>query len=487
MSLSSLRQYYYSRYGLADVLISEFDASRSTVDHLWADLTEEQFEEAARRHLDALKRSLRLRFPTEGLVPGEELRGEVVTEPSGEKGVQVGSNGFYVRPHVLLDDGALNGYYGLLQNFWPDGKLIQRFYPPASKLSLGKKSAGNVQASNAFALACQVTTLTTLKAARRSGASDRAAIIPDLPLEDLIPFLRLLGYMQQKSTDPTRGIVTKSGESIRLSTNRGTFPSAPPDWAFGAIGVVSAIGAWARENRSMTLAEPVLDALDGRRLYLIDTSGTSRVETVGHHLVAMATEDALQPALEGAWKVTTNAEMDEFYRVLRRWLLLFNRSSFQDFLAVRALYPSEFSTIIDRYVMQQFDDDLIASARAAAQHVNRQAWFAADGSGDSKRTNQQTILASLESLLFDCNNGPEMIARLSVQVGRLTGQSFPPEAQTFFDATTGGAVNLTDARNLLLAYMRLRPAAVPDTEPDTEASMDAEAGDAAGLDEVETI
>lgn len=487
MSLSPLRDYYYSRYGLADVLLSEFDASRSKADSLVADLTVDEFEDAARRRLRALKGALRLQFPIEGLEPGEALRGEPVANPTGEKGVQVGSNGFYVRPHVLLDDGALNGYYGLLQNFWPSGELIQRFYPPASKLSLGKKSAGNVKASNAFALACQVTTLTTAKAARRSGSSDRAAVIPDIPLRDLIPFIGLLEHMQQKSTNPTRGTVSRDGESVRLAGNSGNFPSAPPGWAFGAIGVVAAIGGWARENQSVSLAQPVLDVLRGRRLYLIDTSGTSNVETVGNHLVQLALEDALRPALDATWKVTTNAEDEEFYRVLRRWLLFFNRSAFRDFLAIRALYPSEFSSIIDRYVMQQFDPDLIDSARAAAQHVNRQAWFAAEGSGETKRTNQQTILASMESLAYDCSDGPEMIARLSVQVGRLTGQSFPPEAQTFFDAATSGDIDLEDARNLLIAYMRLRPPSIPDTEDDESNTETADPAPSSGLDEVEAI
>jgi len=51
-------------------------------------------------------------------------------------------------------------------------------------------------------------------------------------------------------------------------------------------------------------------------------------------------------------------------------------------------------------------------------------------------------------------------------VGRLTGSDFPPEAQAFFDRTTAGTLSLEEARNLLVAYMRLRGPA-PEPEADT--------------------
>jgi hypothetical protein len=60
-----------------------------------------------------------------------------------------------------------------------------------------------------------------------------------------------------------------------------------------------------------------------------------------------------------------------------------------------------------------------------------------------------------------------MIARISVQVGRLTGRDFPAEAQAFFDAAMDeDGLSVEEARHLLVAYMRLRqPAADSGAEP----------------------
>ena len=459
--MDEIQAYYYSRYGLADVLLHEFGASRATALSILNDLTEEEFEEAAKSRLNALRSEIRLQFPTEGLVPKAAIEGTRVMDPSGEVEEQVAAKGFYIRPHVLLSAKALNGRYGLLRSYFPTKKaVIQRFYPPATKLSLGKKSADNASGSLPFILACQVTTLTTAKAARKSGESDRSAVIPDLPLPELITYVQLFGYMQSKATNPRAGTVRKSGEGVNVNDNRGNFPEAPRQWAFGGLGVMAAIGTWARDNKSLALAQPVLDVLAGSRFYVIDTSDTTRprMERAGQHIERLSTNHDLARILRNAWMVETTAQDDDFYRVFRRWLLHFNEPTFSDFLAVRAQYPTEFEPIIEEYFMQTFDADLITSARIAAQHVSNQAYFAADGKREpeKRRKNTQKILAGLESMLRDCSDGPEMLARLSVQVGRLTGSSFPEEAQLFFDAVTTGQIGIEDARNVLFAYMRLR-------------------------------
>ncbi len=468
--MNDIRHYYYSRYGLADVLLHEFDASHRTVTSILRGMAEEEFEEAAKARLNALRSEIRVQFPTDGLVPKAAIEGTRVHDPSGEKGKQVAGKGFYIRPHVLLNAGALQG---LLNSYFPTKRaLLQRYYPPATKLSIGKKSADNVNRSIPFILACQVTTLTAAKAARKSGDADRAAVIPDLSLPELITYIRLLEYMQSKSTNPRAGVVRKSGEGVNLVDNDGNFPEAPPPWAFGGLGVMAAIGTWARDNHSLAIAQPVLSALARRRFYVIDTSGSSRMEKSGRHLERLSTDHDLARILRDAWKVETTAQNDDFYRVFRRWLLRFDPPTFSDFLTLRARYPSAFEPIIEAYFMQEFDAELITSARIAAQHVGRQAYFAADGKEPEKRRkNTQKILASLESMLRDCSDGREMLARLSVQVGRLTGSSFPEEAQPFFDAVTSDQITVENARNLLFTYMRLRNTTsgqAPKDEDDTE-------------------
>ena len=140
--MDEIQAYYYSRYGLADVLLHEFGASRATALSILNDLTEEEFEEAAKSRLNALRSEIRLQFPTEGLMPKAAIEGTRVHEPSGEGGRSGGRQGIllYQAPRASQMPGALNGRYGLLNSFFPTKPaLLQRFYPPATKLSLGKK------------------------------------------------------------------------------------------------------------------------------------------------------------------------------------------------------------------------------------------------------------------------------------------------------------------------------------------------------------
>jgi hypothetical protein len=475
-----LRGYYFSRYGLAEVLANEFRVhDADSAEEVLADTSREEMESAFEERVKRLLREVRVHFPKPEYAPNTEVEGTPVQELDGTPGEQVGENGYFVRPHVLLGDGQLNGRYGFVKSPLPGKEIIQRYYPPATKLSVGKASASNVKKTRLFALACTVTTLTPLKAARRTGGSDRGAVIPDLPLAQLIAYLDLYVDLQPSLPAPTRAKTNDDGRPYLLQ-NRGTFPNPPPGWSFGTLGVVAGIGAWARENGFFDDAEPVLEALATRRAYVIDTSGSNRVETAGSHVVRLAREGILRPALENAWKIETNAAEEDVQRLLRRWLLRFNDAYFKDFLSLRATYPPSFSPLIDAYFMPEYDEDLIASARAAAQHINSQAFHAADGTGDTKRQNKQTILSSLESMLYDCDSGPELIARISVQVGRLTGADFPPEAQAFFDRTTAGELTLEEARNLLVAYMRLRGPAPEQDDTDTDPAQAEGTGDPDG-------
>jgi hypothetical protein len=458
-----LRGYYYSRYGLAEVLVSRFGAhSPEAARDVLRETSRDKMETALEERVQRLLQEIRVHFPNPEYPPKTEVEGTPVHDPDGTKGEQVGENGYFVRPHVLLGDGQLNGRNGFLNKPLSGATIRQKQYPPASKLSVGKAIASNVKKTRLFALACTVTTLTPLKAARRTGGSDRGAVIPDLPMDRLVSYLDLYLDLQPSLPAATQAQTNDDGKPYLLQ-NRGTFPNPPPAWSFGTLGVVAGIGSWARENGFFDDAAPVLEALATCRAYIIDTSGASRVETAGSHVVRLAREGILHSALNNAWKVTTNTSEEDVQRLLRRWLLRFNPAYFKDFLSLRATYPPSFSPLIDAYFMPEYDDDLIASARTAAQHINNQAYHAADGTGDTKRQNKQTILSSLESMLYDCDSGPELIARISVQVGRLTGSDFPPEAQAFFDRTTAGELSLEEARNLLVAYMRLRGPA-PDTE-----------------------
>ena len=479
--------YYYARYGLADALYMRLGARRpEAAEAALRELSREELVHACEERVRDLLREVRVHFPRPEYPPNSEEDGDLVRDPDGTAGEQIAEHGYYVRPHVMVTDGRLNGPNGLIENPIPDKKLLQRYYPPATRLSVGKSSASNVRKTPLFGLACTIASLTPLKAARRTGGSDRAGVIPDLPIGDLITYLDLYMEMLPSLPAPTRARTGDDGKPYLLQ-NWGTFPDPPPGWSFGTLGVVAGIGSWARKNDLFEDAEPILKRLATTRVYVIDTSGDdNRVESGGSHVAQLARKGALRAALDDAWRIRTEAREEELQRTLRRWLLLFTPSSFQNFLAVRATYPSSFTPILNTYFMETHEPSLIESARATGQHVNSQAWHAADGKKkETRRKNKQTILASLESMLYDCDDGAEMIARLTTQVGRLTGSDFPHASTPFFDATVDdNGLSVKKARNLLLAYMRLRgteraEATGTTGESGTEATTDAPPSDAA--------
>ena len=131
--------------------------------------------------------------------------------------------------------------------------------------------------------------------------------------------------------------------------------------------------------------------------------------------------------------------------------------------------------------------DVVNSAGALGQWLNRTAYFVADGevetnASDRRGKVQKTkakILVEFESAAMSAKDPVDMLFRISTRAGRLLQTDMPSEAKRFMDAVASGEINQNQAVWLLVAYMRIRAtptkkageaevAAEPETEQGAE-------------------
>ncbi|MFB6272396.1 MAG: hypothetical protein ABEL51_05825 [Salinibacter sp.] len=473
----------YPRYGLADLIASsgaevprveglgdEYRRGTALKDVDREAVTEGATELAAHY----LTHKLRVYGPPEQDTPGTE---GVLSEVESEVG-QTSDGGYYTRPHALVEaGGSLNS---AIKSPTPGKRLLKGHCPFASKMSIGQASAANPKMGTAFTALSQVATYTPNKIAIRwPGTDDRLALLPDLPLDDLVTFVRFYRTYVRPQVDLLGARVTESG-NWRLHCNSGTYPDPAPAWAFGALGLTAGLVRWAERLGYLQRAEALLRAID--RVYVVGTKTKyQEVEPLDNHVIRLARGGTLWRLLQDAEAAdpdrdpserTDPDELTPFRLFLRRWLTTFSRHHFERFLSVRARYPSSFHPAFNQYFAMSHDDALIEAAKAAGHHVSAQAYAAADG--DTEEANK--ILNSIESRLVEATDESEMIASLTTRVGRLTGSMFDPDAVPFLDAVQSeGPPTLDEARNLLMAYMRVFPEKHAD-DGETETTDGAEEG-----------
>jgi hypothetical protein len=448
------------RYGLADLIAEGYD-----LDDVFADASD---------RIERLVSTIRVQVPTSDYEEGETGQAHPVPNPTSESKVEVAERGYYVRTHVLQEPGRLPGLLSSLPLKAKKQKLRQKHYPHVARLSVGKSQAQNERVSATTCALSLVAALTPNKAARVVGKDNRAALFPDLPLEDLVGYIQVFKAM--KPAGP--GLEWRANSyAPRLRERDGNFPKAPPAWAFSNLGLCAAIGVWAEEASYDIRTSGLIEKLANAKTYVLGAKGV-QPETYyeAPHIAPIATE--IYKLIKGAWKPVADKHENQqelFYDGLKKWLLYFDDPSWRGFLRVRAQYPPEFTSIIDHYLMQYYPAELVESAKTVGRHINTQCYFAADGDDqEARRENKAKLISSFESLVQDGKSPASMISRVSAQVGRLTDRDFPSDSEVFFDSVMRGEIGLDDAKNMLMAYMRLKSPRRPNGSSTSEASESSE-------------
>ena len=428
----------------------------------------------------------------------------------GKSIVQVGKDvsaevKYFLAPTVITSNkGAGNAWKAVsdTQAELKGGKLLSSkeatmsLMPLSGKINNGKQSQSNSKSSLIEVASCAITTFTPDKPALlpklMSGETDTACIIPDLELKDLKRFIHLFRKMLKSGTKELlfgKVNTNKNKAEIDYSFQRpkicsGNFPYAPRQSALGCVGLLGAIGRWAKEANCGDEGKHVLDSLKSRPIYIVEY-GNAKSVSFGHWIVELAKNDFLSDIIDAIQyskilseekRDLSSAKYQLFFLFVSRFFQLFEQKSFQDFLSIRAEYPQELEKLFNTYFINamQKDETIVQSARALGQWLNKTAYWAARKEAENRdKTNDKEMirklkakfLAEMESTVFAAKSHDALLAQVVTRAGRLSQSDAPNGATLFFDAVASGKLTLEESKNLIIAYSRLRSTS-EDLEPD---------------------
>jgi hypothetical protein len=411
---------------------------------------------------------------------------------------QTSSKGYYISPHVVTGDLNVRHLIKEARRFLEQLEtelnphksvdLKRSFAPFTSQLNEGSASLSNPMASQLEAVFSLVATVTPLKPAAQVKFTNQV-MIPDLSLEGMVAFVRLFRAMQNSEVRHPltleRSETSKKNRPPRPPLFDGNYPDAPRSSAFGPVGLMGAIGQWAKRAGRLPDAVPVLDQMAGASVYLVSyDSNLMRQEPVGHHAARLAQTHNLPAIIDSLyWAQFYNPDDNErnekgeytnnrknFFRMASRFLQLYTRPSFRDFLAFRVQYKPVFSPILSDFFMSEYqlDPDIVRSARAYGAYLNTVAYIIGKeeveaneekeggGTGRDLYEAKARALAQLESTAMSARRPSALFAQLNVMAGRQANRDVPADAARFVEAVNTGEVAFDVAKDLILAYMRLR-------------------------------
>ncbi|HKK47009.1 MAG TPA: hypothetical protein VJ964_15890 [Balneolaceae bacterium] len=485
----------YSRFGLASVL------AKNDVDIQDEEGIPEKeiLAELVANYIEFSMHSFRMHTQDK---PQEDtnstLRFRYIGKNEVEESGQGSKDKFYIAPHIVTSDmGArylikysrkiptLLREKGELEKSF---ELKRSFSPFTAKINEGVKSRSYPKGSIFEAGFILAATLSKNKPATWVNLSNQV-MIPDLQLEDLIEFIRLFDQMQSKETGNLLTRKLKAGnKNYRPPIYNGNYPYAPPSPIFGPVGLVGAMGQWAKRAKIWERMEKVLEKLVSRPIYLVSYDpNLFRQVHLGHHVKRLAEKYNLPKIINDLYHAhfynpehnkRDNKTRELFFEMASRFLQFYTASSFQDFLSFRLEYPHSFSTILEDYFMSEknISKDIVQSARQYGNYLNKVAFIIGKDEAENKNTNRDlyeakaNILAQLESTAMSCKSATSLFAQLNVQAGRMSNMDVPAESSRFIEATNSGEISLDQARDLILAYMRLRSA--KNNHEDSETSLE---------------
>lgn len=137
--------------------------------------------------------------------------------------------------------------------------------------------------------------------------------------------------------------------------------------------------------------------------------------------------------------------------------------------------------------MEKIDSEIVHSARELGKWLNYVAFLAAtkekDKEKDKEKNNDEffklkaKILVELESSVFSAKTGDALIAQTVTRAGRLSNLDAPEAAALFMEKTCSGDLKLDQAKNLLIAFSRLKSKKDTTTTIPVTNQDDSEAGE----------
>lgn len=319
------------------------------------------------------------------------------------------------------------------------------------------------------------------KSGARKITMDNTCLIPDLNITDLQNFIKLFKRIRIQKLDNSLmvgKVKCEKGKTLKYIPKRpnifnGNFPNAPHSSALGSVALLGTIGEMTKEKDVSELAKKVLESLKDCNFYAIKY-GDASVFSFNHSIIRLAERGKLRRIVDSLYYVvlykegrrsTSNAfEYQKFDLFASRFLQMFNRPTFKDFLAFRAEYPYDIELLLNTYFcdMEKIDKEIVTSAKELGKWLNYVAYRSAQqeigtSSGwDDLIKAKAKVLVELESSVFSAKSGDALIAYTITRAGRLSGFDAPAEASLFMEKAASGELPLEQAKNLIIAFSRLK-------------------------------
>lgn len=211
---------------------------------------------------------------------------------------------------------------------------------------------------------------------------DNTCLIPDLDISDLRDFIRLFKRIRIQKLDSSLMVGRVNcvkGKALKYIPKRpnifnGNFPNAPHSCALGSVALLGSIGEMTKEIDVSEVAKKVLESLKDCNFYAIKY-GDASVFSFNHSIIRLAERGKLRRIVDSLYYVvlykegrrTTNNvfEYQKFDLFASRFLQMFNRPTFKDFLAFRAEYPYDIELLLNTYFcdMEKIDKEIVTSAK----------------------------------------------------------------------------------------------------------------------------
>lgn len=407
-------------------------------------------------------------------------------KPSLIQSAGLSGKGMFLSQNILTEEksakqvfGAIKKIINLLESrtdLNKSEKITMSISPISGKINHGKVSQSN-SSSSLLEVSCFAIGNSHPLKPSFSINNLNFGLIPDLPIDELIIFIDFLDLMFSDCHPKLLNAKSKDGKYRRPPIIRGNYPDAPYHPVFGPVGLIASIGKWSNEA-DIPEGRKILNMVKEVPIYLFGY-GKAEVLKFSHYLVELAKENKLYKIilnLENSILISEerksfdNPKYQQFHLFTSRFLQLFNKPSFKDFLSFRAYYEPEVVHLLNIYFinieLKQLNmaiaKEIVVSAREMGRWLNYAAYKAAvqievkAAGKDAVLKSKAKFLVELESAAFSSKSGDELISHLVTRAGRLTGMDVPPEAQEFMDATCSEIITREQAQHLVTAYSRLR-------------------------------
>lgn len=402
--------------------------------------------------------------------------------------------GFFLCPNIITTDlqakKSWNAYCKMKEELQSSANLAKSSNATMSRMPLtGKFNNGKISQSaprTTFleTYLCMVVTSTPFKPSlhiRGKKSYTSTAIIPDLEIPELRKFIQLFKEMLRTQTkDLMMGRTSTKNEKtsyMRPNLSNGNFPYAPKRSELASAALLGAIGCFAKEvGYPNSDAMDVLEKLKERPLYII-SYGKAQSVYYSHYVVELAMNNRLNTIIDALTgfkvysadsqnKKNIQIKRDNFFLFASRFLQLFDKQSFREFISVRGEYPKELRILLITFFrrVMKIDEKVIISAAALGRWLNNVAYFTAvnNNTGKTHHDAKAKIIVELESSAFSAKSPSALVTQVITRAGRISGQDAPSESQLFIQKVIAGELgetekeSLENAKNMIIVFARVR-------------------------------